>query len=120
MTPKTSVKWQILEYYLCDHPDKDLVSWCINRFKNGFTLGMIGTPILWPEPSNGKKIQHPDITWQLIKDEIHKGFILGPFKTKPFPELFCVQIKIVEKKMSSGLYRLIQDFLYPWDDKKWY
>ena len=60
--------------------------------------------------------QYPKITWELIKDEIAKGFILGPFKHKPLQNLICVPINIVEKETSSGLYRLIQDFSYPWGD----
>ena len=30
--------------------------------------------------------------------------------------MFCVPINIVEKETSSGLYRLIQDFSYPWNN----
>ena len=41
---------------------------------------------------------------------------MGPFKEKPIPDLYCVPINIIEKETSSGLYRLIQDFSYPWDD----
>ena len=93
--PKTSVKWQILEYYLRDHQDRELVNWCINGFRSGFTLGLEGEP---------------------IKDEIDKGFIIGPFKEKPIEGLLCVPINIVEKETSSGLFHLIQDFSYPWGD----
>ena len=115
--PRTSVKWQILDYYLKDHPDRALVEWCLDSFKNGFSLGMVGTPSPWPDPKNGKKVlKDPETTWKLIKDEIDKGFILGPFKTRPIKDLFCVPINIVEKEMSSGLYRLIQDFSFPWGD----
>ena len=116
-TPKTSVKWQILDYYLKDHPDHELVDWCVGGFRSGFTLGLTKSPEIWPDPPNSKKVlENPDITWQLVKDEIEKEFILGPFKTKPLPNLFCVPINIVEKEASSGLYRLIQDFSYPWND----
>ena len=113
--PRTSVKWQILNYYLKDHPDRELVTWYINGFRHCFTLGLTGTPKPWPDPPNSKKVQqNPKITWHLIKDEIAKGFIIGPFKHKPIHNLYCVPINIVEKETSSGLYRLIQDFSYPW------
>ena len=115
--PQTSVKWQILNHYLIDHPDRNLVSWCINGFKHGFTLGLTRSPTLWPDPPNSKKVRdNPLITWNLIKEEIHNGFVLGPFQSKPIKNLFCVPINIVEKETSSGLYRLIQDFSYPWDN----
>ena len=117
--PRTSVKWQILNYYLRDHSDRQLVSWCIEGFKSGFKLGLNGTPPLWPNPPNSAKVRkYPKITWDLVKDEISKGFILGPFKNKPLPNLLCVPINIVEKETSSGLYRLIQDFSYPWGDRE--
>ena len=93
-----------------------MVNWCINGFKNGFTLGLEGEPIPWPDPPNSKLVQqNPQTTWELIKDEIKKGFIIGPFKQKPIPGLLCVPINIVEKETSSGLYRLVQDFSYPWE-----
>ena len=80
-------------------------------------MGLTGTPKPWPDPHNSKKVQeNPKITWHLIKDEITKGFILGPFKTKQIPNLFCVPVNIVEKETSSGLYCLIQDFSFPWGD----
>ena len=41
---------------------------------------------------------------------------MGPFKTKPIPNLLCVPINIIEKETNSGLYRLVQDFSYPWHD----
>ena len=85
----------------------------------GFSLGMVGTPTPWPNPKNGKKVlKDSETTWKLIKDEIDKGFILGPFKTKPIKDLFCVPINIVEKEMSSGLYRLIQDLVFRGGDSK--
>ena len=58
------------------------------------------------------------MTWQLIKDKIDKGFILGPFKEKPIEGLLCVPINIVEKETSSGLFHLMQDFSYPWGDSE--
>ena len=117
--PRTSVKWQILNYYLKNHPDCQLVSWCIEGFKNSFKLGLTGTFRPWPDPPNSAKVRnYPKITWDLIKDEISKGFILGPFRNKPLPNLICIPINIVEKETSSGLYRLIQDFSYPWGDRK--
>ena len=94
-----------------------MVHWCIDSFRFAFTLGLAGTPTPWPNPPNSKKVQqNPDATWQLIKDEINKGFIIGPFKEKPIPKIYCVPINIVEKEMSLGLFRLVQDFSYPWDD----
>ena len=117
LIPRTSVKWQILNYYFRGHPDRDLVHWCINGFQYGFTLGLFGSPIPWPDPPNSKKvIKNPTITWQLIKDEISKGFILGPFKNKPLDNLLCMPINIIEKETSSGLYHLVQDFSYPYND----
>ena len=78
---------------------------------------MKGEPTPWSNPENSQKVlQNPHVTWQLIKDEIDKGFILGPFKTKPIKDLICVPINIIEKETSSGLYRLVQDFSYPWHD----
>ena len=116
-SPKTSVKWQILEYYLKDHKDRDLVDWCVNGFCNGFTLGLEGEPVPWPDPPNSTKVQeNPKVTWELINDEIQKGFIIGPFQEKPIEGLFCVLINIIEKETSSGLYCLVQDFSYPWGD----
>ena len=92
--------------------------WCINGFQHGFTLGLVGSPTLWLDPPDSKKvIKNPTITWKLIQDEISKGFILGLFKTKPLSDLLCVPINIVEKETSSGLYHLVQDFSYPWNDK---
>ena len=115
--PKTSVKWQILDYYLKDHPDRELVAWCVDGFRYGFTLGLTKDPQIWPDPPNSKRVlQNPDITWQLVKDEMDKDFILGPFQHKPLPTLFCVPINIIEKTTSSGLYRLIQDFSYPYNN----
>ena len=41
---------------------------------------------------------------------------MGPFKTKPIDSLLCLRINIIKKETSSGLYRLVQDFSYPWHD----
>ena len=92
--------------------------WRIDDFQHRFTCGLVGSPTLWSDPPNSKKvIKNPTITWKLIQDEISKGFILGPFKTKPLSNLLCVPINIVKKETSSGLYYLVQDFSYSWNDK---
>lgn len=117
-SPSTPVSWQRLQFYLRDHPDRDLVNWCVDGFRNGFSLELTADPAPWPDPPNSKRVRdNPQVTWKLIKDEIDKGSILGPFKQKPrlTKPLLCVPIQIIEKQMSSGLYRLVQDFSYPYD-----
>ena len=96
------------------HPDRKLVNYVVDGFRNGFKLGMTRHPEPNQPCENSSKVkQRPDIAQQLVDEEVAKGHILGPFTEPPMENMFYSPINIVPKP--NGKHRLIHDLAYPYD-----
>ena len=97
-----------------DHPDRELVDYVVDGYRNGFMLGMDREPDPRPPCRNSREVErNPHIAEQLINEEIEKGHILGPFDHEPFPgQMVYSPINMVPK--SNGKMRFIHDLSYPW------
>ena len=101
-----------LRYYLRDHPDCELVNYVINGYTHGFELGMNRTPKPRGLVKNGREVCcNPEITQQLIDEEIRLGHVPGPFDEDPFPDMVHSPINLVAKP--NGKHHLIHDLSHP-------
>ena len=74
-----------MELYLEDHSDSNFVHLLMNGFKGGFDTGLQYLP---PKSYTCKNLQS---AWEfheyipdLIKDELEKGYLIGPYAIPPF------------------------------------
>ena len=82
----------------------------VDGFKNGFSLGVKSDYCL----SYGRVKPRPSPLPLLTKlrDEVSKGRIIGPFVTKPIPDLFISPLYVIPKP-NSDKYRMIFNLSYP-------
>ena len=110
------MNWKVLERLSQDHPDRSLVDFVVNGFKEGFRLGMDRSPEPRGPCKNSAKVrQHPEVTQALVDEEVAKGHILGPFDEQPLPDMWFSPLNIVPKSGNPGRWRLIHDLAYPYD-----
>ena len=67
------------------------------------------------DPNLGSARQFSKQLQQCLTKEIQKGWILGPFKVKPFPNLICSPVGMVPKK-EQGKMHMITHLSYPLGD----
>ena len=108
------VKHDIIAKLVENNPDRELVEYVVNGFRDGFRLGFDR----WPQPNkpceNSSKVKkQPDIAQELVDEEVAKGHMLGPFDEPPIPGLMYSPINIVPKP--NGKHRLIHDLAHPYD-----
>ena len=98
---------------LKNHPDRSYVTYLINGFTNGFDTGFTRLPELSFECKNLLSARrYPISTSELIKSELSKGFLIGPFDSIPFSEYRINPVGIAIGKYSSKK-RLIVDMSAP-------
>ena len=89
-----------LELELTDHPDRDFVSYLVTGFRKGFLIGLKEIPKDTYECRNNlSAIKNPSIVDELLRKEIEKGFIMGPFDSPPFDKYRVNALSLVEKNM---------------------
>ena len=116
-TPLQRVKPAILKKYFKNHPDKELITYLINGFTNGFKLGLTREPKTSKKCRNSKNVRNNlDVTQRLVDKEVGKGHILGPFTEPPIKGLFISPLNIVPKPNCEIGWRLIHDLAFPYDD----
>ena len=104
------IKIKVLNQYLAEHPDRELVNFLIFGFSNGFSIRFIGI-LAECFPSNLKSAQeHPIEVSEAIGREISRGHTSGPFNYLPFPICHCSPLGTVPKGDSV---RLILDLSQP-------
>ena len=83
--PLQRIDADLLQDLVKDHPDKELVQYIVNGFRNGFHLGLQQHPPPRPPCKNGAKVlEDPEGAQNLVDEEVQKGHILGPFDTPPW------------------------------------
>ena len=116
--PLRRVNPQKLANYLREHPDRELVKYLVDRYTNGFMLGM-ERELLGNMPcENSKEVRrNPDIAQALVDKEVQLGHMLGPFDLDkpPLKNLVYSSINIIPKINSKDLWHLIHDLAHPYD-----
>lgn len=81
---QTCINIPLLENFLSTHPDKQFVEYLITGLKEGFYTGIkcLPTESLVCKNLLSSRSQ-PEITCDLVKKEINKGFVIGPFSKIP-------------------------------------
>lgn len=113
---KTCINIPLLENFLSTHPDKQFVEYLITGLKEGFYTGIkcLPTESLVCKNLLSSRSQ-PEITCDLVKKEIDKGFVIGPFSKIPYDVYRINPIGIAEGKYSKKK-RLIVDLSSPHQD----
>lgn len=102
-----------LEYELKEHPDKHFVMYLLNGIRFGFdTLVSILDLPTFECKNLLSAIRDPESVDMLLKQEIDKGYVKGPFSSPPFETYRVSPIGIAEGKY-SGKKRLILDLSSP-------
>ena len=108
-----------LQFYLREHPDRKLVHYLVNGFDLGFKLDIADRPQPRPPCQNSRAVRHnPEATHALIREEVQKGHVLGPFTQVPLPNLVFSPLNIVPKSGSPNCFRLIHDLAYPYSKQQ--
>ncbi len=111
------IKYNVLKEYLKNHPDRSLVNFLINGFKEGFNIDYLGPQ--FENWSNFNEISHDDEELNLIDSklqvEIAENRIAGPFDEAPLPNFRVSPIFLVPKRV-PGEFRLIHNLSHPKDD----
>ncbi|XP_071171222.1 uncharacterized protein [Mytilus edulis] len=102
-----------LEKELAKHPDRNFVKYLLDGITNGFDTMVSKTELPTVECKNLQSaFRNPDSVDIIIKQEVDKGYLVGPFKKLPFDRYRVSPIGIVEGKY-SGKKRLIVDLSSP-------
>ena len=116
LSVSTPIHIDTLEYYLHDYPDPDFVSYLLHGLRHGFHTGLQQLPQQSLECKNLLSARgQPDVTTNLIQDEVTKGYLAGPFEQVPFPIYRTNPIGIAEGRYSHKK-RLIVDLSAPHND----
>lgn len=92
--------------------DETETNYLINGFSNGFSLGFVGECPGVESQNLRSAFICPDIIDEKILKEVSTGRVLGPFDFKPFSDIQCSPLGLVEKKV-PGEYRMIHHLSYP-------
>ena len=103
----TPVQVSLLAQILRLHPDQSLVSYLIQGFSEGFSLGVRGVVSQDHTSNLQSALSNPAATAQAIQKEVSRGHTHGPFWEPPFHPCHTSPIGIVAKK--DGSFRLILD-----------
>lgn len=115
VTP-SSVCVATLQAELKNHPDKEFVDQLISGFTEGFDTGIQLLPHYSHQCRNNLSArQDPQKTEELIKKELDKGYLIGPFDQPPFEIYRINPISLAEKKYSNKK-RLVVDMSAPHDN----
>lgn len=107
----TSIKPNRLAEWLSGY-DKTDTNYLINVFSNGFSLGFVGECPGVESQNLRSAFICPVINEEKILKEVSSGKVLGPFDSKPFVDIQCSPLGLVEKKL-PGEYRMINHLSYP-------
>lgn len=116
MKASTPINIDNLKEELRLHPDRQFVKYLIEGLTDGFDT-LVNTVTLPTKECNNllSARSQPEVVDMLIKSEVDKGFLCGPFDKLPF-ESYRVSPIGVAKGKYSGKPRLIVDLSSPHDD----
>lgn len=107
----TPIKVNRLTYWLSGY-DEDETYFLVQGFTNGFYLGFVGECPGIESKNLNSALTKPEIIDKKIQKEISAGRVQGPFENKPFSNLQCSPLGLVEKK-EPGEFRMIHHLSYP-------
>ena len=100
---------------LINHPDRDFVHYLLSGLRDGFHTGICSSFLESYECKNLLTAsKDPDTVSNIIKEEVEKGYLLGPFQEPPFDSYRTSPVGIAQHKY-SGKKRLIVDLSAPHD-----
>ena len=117
LTPiSTPLKIEVWEKCLCNHPDKDFVTYILKSIKQGFRIGVDSKYNLISATKNMHSTAlNPQVINEYIKQESEAGNIIGPFPKELAPNVHINRFGVIPKKHQPGKWRLITDLSYPED-----
>lgn len=111
--PSTPINVPKLGQALRKHPDRCFVDYLLTGLVQVFFAGLLHFPAVSFHCHNLLSAsQEPETVDTLLKKEVKKGFMIGPFDNSPFP-IFRVSPKGVATRKYSGKKRLIIDLSAP-------
>lgn len=104
---------QELSDHLAFHPNRCFVNFLITGLIQGFLAGLNMFPSMSHVCKNLQSaMREPNVVDGLIKKEVDKGFLIGPYRNSPFPIFRINPIGVATRKY-SGKKRLIIDLSAP-------
>ncbi|XP_029937157.1 uncharacterized protein LOC115380206 [Myripristis murdjan] len=111
--PSTPINVPALASELSSHPDSVFVDHLLSGLSQGFRVGVVSSlSSSYVSKNLQSAIQEPDLVSQLLKKELDKGYLIGPFNSSPFPVFRTSPVGIATRKY-SGKKRLIVDLSAP-------
>ena len=93
------------------YPNKPLVEFIMNGFRNGFNLGFRGVLNEQPLKNNKSARDIPEEVTAAVAKEVQRGHTAGPFPYPPFPHCHISPLGTAPKP--DGSYRLCLDLSQP-------
>ena len=84
----------------------------LNGFMHGFSLQYEGERFARDSPCLKSALENPIIVKEKLRKEINLGRVVGPFTTRPLPNLQCSPLGLIPKKQ-PGEFRLIHHLSFP-------
>lgn len=111
--PSTPINVSALAAELSFHPDFVFVDYLLSGLSQGFRVGVV-SPLASTYVSQNLQSasKEPAVVSKLLKKEVDKGYVIGPFKASPF-SLFRASPLGVATKKYTGKKRLIFDLSAP-------
>ncbi|XP_071060142.1 uncharacterized protein [Pseudochaenichthys georgianus] len=111
--PSTPINTTHLAAALSTHPNPVFVDYLLSGLSQGFRVGVLSPPSVTLVAKNMQSAaKEPTIVSQLIKKELNKGYLIGPFQSSPFPVFRTSPIGVATRKYSEKK-RLIFDLSAP-------
>ena len=112
----TPINLDQLKKELLKYPDQELKNILLQGIKNGFHTGIQELPQNSIICKNSKAATNePECVTKLVKQELEKGYVIGPYDYIPFDNFRINPIGLAEGKYSKKK-RLIVDLSAPHDD----
>ena len=98
-------------YFLCGHPDRDLVHFFLQGISEGFRVGFnYQNTVLKPARKNlACAISHPKVVDEYFKTEVQLTRVGGPLKPSSLPAIHYSRFGVIPKNNQSNKWRLIVD-----------
>nr|XP_040033418.1 uncharacterized protein LOC120819784 [Gasterosteus aculeatus aculeatus] len=111
--PSTPIDIAALANELSSHPDRGFVNHLLTGLSQGFHVGVVAEPTRTYIAKNLQSArEEPGTVANLIKEEVRRKYIVGPFKAAPYSVFRTNPVGIATGKY-SGKKRLILDLSAP-------
>ena len=94
----------MLKAELANHPNQDFVHYLLGGLEEGFHTGVTKSCLKSFESKNLLSARDdPDLVSTIIKDEINKGYLKGPFDLPPYTNYRVSPIGLAEHKYNGKI-----------------